>query len=272
MQDKSATDKIVRWANWPYYLDFDDKTKKYPTLEKFQQQTGIKATYTADIDDNDTYYGKVQGQLKNGDDIGADIIVLTDWMAARLIRQGYVQKLDQANIPNMKNLDPQAEHRRLRPGPQPLADRGRAASPASATTKDKVGRELKTVDDLWAPDLKGKIEVLSEMRDTIGLLMLAQGVDISKDSPRTSSTRRSTCSRSRSTPARSARSRATPTSTTSRTATRSPHRLVRRHPRGGLREGRPELQLHDPGDRRHTVVGQHDDPDRVTAQGERRDI
>jgi spermidine/putrescine transport system substrate-binding protein len=179
VQDKSATDKIVRWHNWPYYLDFDDKTKKYPTLEKFQQQTGIKATYTADIDDNDSYYGKVQAQLKNGDDIGADIIVLTDWMASRLIRQGYVQKLDHAKIPNIKNLTPKLNTVDFDPGRNHSLT-WQSGYAGLGYRKDKVGRELKSVDDLWAPDLKGKIEVLSEMRDTMGVLMMAQGVDISK--------------------------------------------------------------------------------------------
>ncbi len=121
VKDKSATEKIVRWANWPAYLDYDEKTKKYPTLEKFQAETGIKATYAEDIDDNDSYYGKVQGQLKNGDDIGKDVITMTDWMAGRLIRQGYVQKLDKANIPNDEEPQPQAAGRRLRPGPGALA-------------------------------------------------------------------------------------------------------------------------------------------------------
>jgi spermidine/putrescine transport system substrate-binding protein len=180
VKDKSATEKIVRWANWPAYLDYDEKSKKYPTLEKFQQQTGIKATYAEDIDGNDSYYGKVQGQLKNGDDIGKDVITMTDWMAGRLIRQGYVQKLDKANIPNAKNLNPKLQDVDF--------DAGRAHSltwqsgyAGIGYRKDKVGRELKTLDDLWAPDLKGKIVVLDEMRDTVGLLMLSQGVDISKE-------------------------------------------------------------------------------------------
>ena len=70
VEDKSDSDKVVRWANWPAYLDYDEDTKNYPTLEKFQSESGIKATYAEDIDDNDTYYGKIQGQLRNGDDIG----------------------------------------------------------------------------------------------------------------------------------------------------------------------------------------------------------
>ena len=180
VKDKSATDKVVRWANWPAYLDYDEKTKKYPTLEKFQQETGIKATYAEDIDDNDSYYGKVQGQLKNGDDIGKDVIVLTDWMADRMIRQGYVQELDLANIPNSKNLNPKLQDVDFDPGRKHSLT-WQSGYAGIGYRKDKVGRELKTLDDLWAPDLKGKIVVLSEMRDTVGLIMLSQGVDISSD-------------------------------------------------------------------------------------------
>jgi spermidine/putrescine transport system substrate-binding protein len=180
VKDKSATDKVVRWANWPAYLDYDEKTKKYPTLEKFQQESGIKATYAEDIDDNDSYYGKVQGQLKNGDDIGKDVIVLTDWMADRMIRQGYVQELDLANIPNSKNLNAKLQDVDFDPGRKHSLT-WQSGYAGIGYRKDKVGRELKTLDDLWAPDLKGKIVVLSEMRDTVGLIMLSQGVDISSD-------------------------------------------------------------------------------------------
>jgi spermidine/putrescine transport system substrate-binding protein len=180
VKDKSATDKVVRWANWPAYLDFDEKTQKYPTLEKFQQETGIKATYAEDIDDNDSYYGKVQGQLKNGDDIGKDVVVLTDWMADRMIRQGYVQELDLAKIPNSKNLNPKLQDVDFDPGRKHSLT-WQSGYAGIGYRKDKVGRELKTLDDLWAPDLKGKIVVLSEMRDTVGLIMLSQGVDISSD-------------------------------------------------------------------------------------------
>lgn len=180
VSDKSESDKVVRWANWPAYLDYDEETKKYPTLEKFQEQSGIKATYAEDIDDNDSYYGKVQGQLKNGDDIGKDIVTLTDWMAGRLIRQGYVQELDKANIPNAANLNPKLQDVDFDPG-RTFSMTWQSGYAGIGYRKDKVGRELKTLEDLWAADLKGKIVVLSEMRDTVGLIMLSQGVDISQD-------------------------------------------------------------------------------------------
>ncbi len=175
--DRSATDKVVNWANWTLYLDYDEDTKKYPTLEAFQKKTGIKATYAEDIDDNDTYYGKIQNQLRNGQDIGKDLIVFTDWMAGRCIRAGYAQQLDPAAMPNTKNLI--ASQRDVD------YDRGRKYSypwqgvyGVLAWNKEKVPGGLRTVGDLWKPELKGRVEVLSEMRDTVGLIMLDQGVDI----------------------------------------------------------------------------------------------
>ncbi|HKG52414.1 MAG TPA: spermidine/putrescine ABC transporter substrate-binding protein [Actinomycetales bacterium] len=176
--DRSDADKRVDWANWTLYLDYDDKTKKYPTLEAFQKQTGIRATYSEDIEDNDSYYGKISGQLKNGQDIGKDIIVLTDWMVARLLRQKYAQKLDAAQIPNKKNIaaayaspdyDPNRDYSMTWQG----------GFAGLAWNKEKVPGGLRAVSDLWKPELKGRVEVLSEMRDTIGLIMGEQGVDIS---------------------------------------------------------------------------------------------
>jgi spermidine/putrescine transport system substrate-binding protein len=178
--DKSETDKVVNWANWTLYLDYDDKTNTYPSLDQFQKVSGIKATYDEAIEDNDTYYGKIQGQLKNGQDIGKDIVVFTDWMAARMIRQGYAQKLDKANIQNSKNL--------LKNLQQPDFDPGRNYSltwqsgyAGLAWNKEKLPGGLRNVSDLWKPELKGKVEVLTEFRDTIGLIMMEQQVDIEKD-------------------------------------------------------------------------------------------
>ena len=177
-EDLSDTDKVVNWANWTLYLDYDEDTKKYPTLEAFQKRTGIKATYAEDIDDNDTYYGKIAGQLKNGQDIGKDIVVFTDWMAARNIRAGYAQELSQEYLPNAKNILPELTDVDFDPGRKHSLT-WQSGFGVIAWNKQKVPGGLKTVSDLWKPELKGRVEVLSEMRDTIGLIMLDQGVDVS---------------------------------------------------------------------------------------------
>jgi spermidine/putrescine transport system substrate-binding protein len=177
--DRSSTDKVVNWANWTLYLDYDEDTKKYPTLEAFQKKTGIKATYAEDIDDNDTYYGKIQNQLRKGQDIGKDIIVFTDWMAGRCIRAGYAQQLDPSAMPNVKNLIASQRDVDYDPGRR-YSYPWQGVYGVLAWNKEKVPGGLRTVSDLWKPELKGRVEVLSEMRDTIGLIMLEQGVDITK--------------------------------------------------------------------------------------------
>ncbi|MDF2497286.1 ABC transporter substrate-binding protein [Arthrobacter koreensis] len=175
--DVSDTDKIVNWANWTLYLDYDDSTRTYPSLEAFSEATGITANYSEDVDGNDTYFGKVQGQLSSGQDIGQDIVTLTDWMAARLIRLGYTQELDLANIPNSKNLLQSLQNVDFDPGRKHSLT-WQTGFAGIAWNKEAFPQGLKTVSDLWQPELKGRVEVLDEMRDTMGLLMLDQGVDI----------------------------------------------------------------------------------------------
>lgn len=173
----SDTGGPVRWANWTLYLDYDSKAKTYPTLDAFTKETGIQVIYKEDVDDNDTFYGKVQGQLKLGQDIGYDIVTLTDWMAGRWIRLGYTQTLDDAAIPNKVNiLDKLATVG---------FDNGRHNSltwqsgfAGFGWNKEKLPNGVKTLDQLFAPANKGRVEVLSEMRDTMGIILQYQGVDI----------------------------------------------------------------------------------------------
>ncbi|WP_286166607.1 spermidine/putrescine ABC transporter substrate-binding protein [Arthrobacter sp. AQ5-05] len=178
--DLSGGQKLVNWANWTLYLDYDDKTKKYPTLERFMKESGINAKYAEDIDSNDTYYGKIQAQLAAGKDIGQDIITPSDWMSERLIRQGYVQELDHANIPNIKNLLPELRDVRFDPG-RTKSLTWQSGFTGLAWNKEAFPKGLKNVSDLWDPALKGRVTVLDEMRDTMPMLLLDDGVDIQGD-------------------------------------------------------------------------------------------
>lgn len=178
--DLSAESKIVNWANWTLYLDYDDKAKNYPTLQRFMKESGIKAKYSEDIDSNDSYYGKVQAQLAAGQDIGQDIITPSDWMSERLIRQGYIQELDHANIPNIKNLLPELADVRFDPGRKQSLT-WQSGFTGLAWNKEAFPKGLKNVSDLWDPALKGRITILDEMRDTMPMLLLDAGIDIAGD-------------------------------------------------------------------------------------------
>ena len=178
--DVSDTEKIVRWANWPLYLDFDEDKKLYPTLKAFEEKFGIAATYTEDIDDNNSFYGKVQGQLAIGSDIGYDVVTPTDWMASRWIEQGYAQKFDAANIPNKTKIRAVLAEVGF--------DKGRNYSltwqsgfAGFGWNTQKIPKGVRTIEDLFAPANKGRVVVLSELRDTVGIIMQYQGVDPSGD-------------------------------------------------------------------------------------------
>ncbi|MFD4420392.1 PotD/PotF family extracellular solute-binding protein [Agromyces sp. NPDC058484] len=175
--DNSANDKTLNWANWAAYIDEDD-AGDYPTLVRFTEETGIEVDYEVAVDDNNTYYGKVKDQLALGQDIGADTVCLTDWMVARWIRLGYTQALDHANIPNLANLTPSLKDVDFDPGRE-MSIPWQGGFAGVCWNKEAVPGGISSVSDLWSADLKGRVGVLSEMRDTMGLLMLENGVDIS---------------------------------------------------------------------------------------------
>ncbi|MEU5309974.1 spermidine/putrescine ABC transporter substrate-binding protein [Streptomyces sp. NPDC021562] len=180
--DHSAKEKVVNFSNWPEYIDVDDSGKTHPTLDEFRKRTGITVKYTEDINDNDEFFGKVQPQLAAGQDTGRDLIVLTDWLAARMIRLGYVQQLDASNLPHaFANLSDQFRSPDWDPG-RAYSYPWQGISTVVAFNKKALnGVEVKSVSDLLDnPALKGRVGLLTEMRDTVGMTMLDMGIDPGK--------------------------------------------------------------------------------------------
>ncbi|WP_033822802.1 spermidine/putrescine ABC transporter substrate-binding protein [Kitasatospora sp. MBT63] len=176
--DRSEQDNALVFSNWTQYIDVDDSGNR-PTLEGFTERTGIEVAYSEDINDNDEFFGKVSPVLAQGGDPGRDLMVISDWMAARYVSLGWVQSLDRANLPNVtRYLDPQLAH------PAFDRDRGHSVPWQSGITgiaynRKALGREIRSTADLWAPDLKGRVTLFAGMDEALGLLMLAQGADIS---------------------------------------------------------------------------------------------
>jgi spermidine/putrescine transport system substrate-binding protein len=176
--DHSDTDKVVNWSNWQAYIDVDDKTSTHPTLDAFTKKTGLKVNYTEDVNDNDEFFAKIQPQLSASQDTGRDTFCLTDWMASKLIRLGWVQELDKANIPNAANLvdtlvNVPFDKGRVYSLPWQSGFTGIAYNPKATN-----GKKIETIDQLLTDSsIKGKVTLLTEMRDTVGLTLLAIGKD-----------------------------------------------------------------------------------------------
>src|SRR5690606_11146795 len=137
----------------------DDSGRNHPTVDAFSRRTGIKVKYTEDIDDNTEVFGKIKPQMAAGQDTGRDISVLTDWLAARLIRLGWVQKLDPANVPNaFTNLSAQFRNPDWDPG-RAYSYPWQGISTVLAYNKKALdGIEVKTLSELLDnPKLKGRV-------------------------------------------------------------------------------------------------------------------
>ncbi|MGC4176045.1 ABC transporter substrate-binding protein [Demequina sp.] len=177
--DMSDTDLKLIVSNWPEYIDIDDEGYE-STSTMFANEYGIDLTYVQDVNDNVEFFSKVVNQLGTCQPTKRDMFMLTDWMAARMIQMGWIQKLNKANVPNLdKNLisslrgvgwDEEREY----------SAPWQAGFTGIAYNKSLVG-EVRTIDELLTrPDLKGKVTLLTEMRDTMGLILLSDGADPAK--------------------------------------------------------------------------------------------
>ena len=170
--------KTLHFSNWPYYIDVNSKNHTHPSLIQFQKKTGVHVAYTEDINDNASFFAKIQGQLSRGQSTGRDIVVLTDndRYLGLMIRKGWVEKLDKSAIPNFKNLIPVQQH------PSFDADREFSLPWQSGMTgiayNDKLSDPILSVSELLtSPKLKGKITCLNSMGDALTLVMLENGDD-----------------------------------------------------------------------------------------------
>ena len=175
-KDVSATSKKLVISNWPAYIDPPSKKQK-STLEEFEAANDLSVAYTDDVSDNAEFFAKVRNQLGDCQPIGRDMMMLTDWMAAKMIGLGWIQPIAADKVPNLHaNLIEPLQ------GRQWDKDRTYSAPWQSGLTgiayNAKLTKEVGSFSDLITrPDLKGKITLLSEMRDTMAFMLAIEGAN-----------------------------------------------------------------------------------------------
>jgi spermidine/putrescine transport system substrate-binding protein len=160
--------KQLNFSNWPLYIDksvLKDFEKAYP---------GSSVRYTEEINDNEEFFGKVRQQLQRGDSLNRDLVALTDWMASRWVKAGWVEPKDKKNIPNEKNLTPTLQHPKWDPN-RNFSLPWQSGMTALGYNPDKTGRKLTSIGDLFDPKFKGKVTMLSDPHDSAGLMVLLSG-------------------------------------------------------------------------------------------------
>jgi spermidine/putrescine transport system substrate-binding protein len=157
-------------SNWPLYIDD-------ATIREFDQTTGTTTNYTEDVNDNNEFFGKMQPLLSQGGSGGRSIVVVTDWMAKKMYDLGFIQNLDKDQLTTVfDNMIPSLESPEFDP------DRTFSVPWQSGLTGLVVRKDLaddvNSINDLFDPKYKGRVTLLSEMRDTVPLVMAADGIDV----------------------------------------------------------------------------------------------
>ena len=159
-------------SQWPLYVD----PGKKGTIAEFEKKSGVDVKYVEEINDNDQFFGKIRQQLERGDTGGRSMIVLSDWLAARMDKLGYLQHFDYSQLPNVKqHLLPSLRH--------PAADPKRAftipwqSGMTGLIVRSDLAPGVDSINDLYDPKYKGKVSLLTEMRDSVPMTLKAMGID-----------------------------------------------------------------------------------------------
>lgn len=165
--DGSPASGTLRISNWPLYMADG-------FIAAFQTASGLTVDYKEDFNDNEQWFAKVKEPLSRKQDIGADLVVPTEFMAARIHGLGWLNEISESRVPNKKNLRPDLLNSKVDPGRKVTAPY-MTGMVGLAFNRAATGRDVRTIDDLWDPAFKGRVSLFSDVQDGLGMIMQAQG-------------------------------------------------------------------------------------------------
>jgi spermidine/putrescine transport system substrate-binding protein len=167
---EATTNDTLRISNWPFYIDEE-------TVGLFEGESGLSVDYTEDVNDNEEYFARIREPLSRGDDVGADLFIVTDFLVNRLIGLGWLAPMDDANVPNKSNLVASLQGIEFDP------DRTYSLPWFSGFTSlaynpELTGREITSLNDIFDPEFAGQVTMFSDLRDGLGQVMLGEGISL----------------------------------------------------------------------------------------------
>lgn len=166
-QDSGPATGTLRVSSWPLYMADG-------FVAAFQKATGLTVDYKEDFNDNEQWFAKVKEPLSRKQDIGADLVVPTQFMAARLKGLNWLNEISDAGVSNRKNLRPDLLNSSIDPGRKYTAPY-MTGMVGLAYNKAATKRPITKIDDLWDPAFKGRVSLFSDAQDGLGMIMQAQG-------------------------------------------------------------------------------------------------
>jgi spermidine/putrescine transport system substrate-binding protein len=173
--DGAPATGLLRVSNWPLYI-------AEGFVADFQKSTGLTVDYQENYNDDEQWFAKNKDPLSHRQDIGCDLVVPSAVISARLHGLGWLNEIRESRWPNKKNLQPALLNASIDPGRKVTAPY-MSGMVGLAYNRAATNRDITSVDDLWDTAFKGKVSVLSDTQDGLGMVMLSQG-----NSPETPST------------------------------------------------------------------------------------
>lgn len=156
-------------SSWTFYMDPH-------TVGDFDKEYGTRTKWVEDVNDSDDFFGKMQPLLSAGKSGGRSGLVISEWLAKKMYDLGYLQKIDRDATPTVnRNMIPALANPDYDPNREYTIPW--QAGMVGLTVDRTKAPDVRSVKDLFKPKYKGRVGLLIESRDTLPLVMMAEGID-----------------------------------------------------------------------------------------------
>jgi len=145
-------------------------------LDCFELVYGVKLNRD-EYSSNEEMYAKV-----SAGGTAYDLVQPTDYIVPLMIRQGLLQEIDQAQLPNLKNIDSGWLNKSFDPGNK-YSVPYLAGTDSIVVNTDAVENVPTSWADLWKPEYAGKMVFIDDSRAVIGITLLTLGYDVNTTDP-----------------------------------------------------------------------------------------
>jgi spermidine/putrescine transport system substrate-binding protein len=166
----------LNFANWASYID-----PSHETLKLFTKATGIQVNYQEVIEDDNSYFAKIDPLIRAGQYSGDDLMVITDGFEFNnLVELSEVIPLDHSLLPNFKKyVIPKFTHETFDPGNVYSVPWASGITGIAWNTK-YVTEPVTSIDVLWDPRYAGKIGMMQDPQEIANYGLFKIGVDPNK--------------------------------------------------------------------------------------------
>lgn len=154
-----------------YGENIDDET-----LKEFEEKHDIKVNMET-FDDMEAMYQKIKSGAGK-----YDVVLVSDALMPRMIKEGLVQELNKDNIPNISQMDEQYLDLDIDPGNK-YSVPYMFGTVGIVYNKDVVKEEVDSWDILWDEEYKDQVFMFDTYRDTIGAALKKLGYSLNSTDP-----------------------------------------------------------------------------------------